>query len=146
MNIGKDFFLSKNRPLGRFFLVVAMSVCLSPFHVIFFEASHWPSGHMIRSRPLIGRPFPAKNICWKLFWWSWRSCSRRCPRWDQTRPRGPGVHSASLHQYTVHHCISTPCITASVHRASIHPPAVTFEPLMGFWCPSGFRKFLITMT
>ena len=28
----------------------------SPFHVIFFEASHWPSGHMIRSRPLINRP------------------------------------------------------------------------------------------
>ena len=31
----------------------------------------------------------------------------------------------------------------------IHPfckMAVTFEPLMGFWCPSGFRKFLITMT
>ena len=25
-----------------------------PFHVIFFQASHWPSGHMIRSRPLIG--------------------------------------------------------------------------------------------
>ena len=31
----------------------------------------------------------------------------------------------------------------------IHPfskMAVTFEPLMGFWCPSGFRKFKITMT
>ena len=24
--------------------------------------------------------------------------------------------------------------------------AVTFEPLMRFWCPSGFRKFWITMT
>ena len=23
--------------------------------------------------------------------------------------------------------------------------AVTFEPQMGFWCPSGFREFLITM-
>ena len=33
-----------------------MCICLSPFHVIFFEASHWPSGHMIRSRLLIGRP------------------------------------------------------------------------------------------
>ena len=37
-----------------------MSVCLSvagmsPFHVIFFEASLWPSGHMINSRPLIGQ-------------------------------------------------------------------------------------------
>ena len=37
--------------------------CLSPSHAIFFQASHWPSGHMIRSQPLIGRPFPAKNIC-----------------------------------------------------------------------------------
>ena len=35
---------------------VAMSVCLYvPFHAIFFDSSHWPSGHMIRSRPLIGR-------------------------------------------------------------------------------------------
>ena len=24
--------------------------------MVFFEASHWPSGHMTRSRPLIGRP------------------------------------------------------------------------------------------
>ena len=30
-------------------------VCLSPFMQFFFEASHWPSGHMIRSRPLIDR-------------------------------------------------------------------------------------------
>ena len=31
----------------------------------------------------------------------------------------------------------------------IHPfskKAVTFEPLMRFWCPSGFRKVLITKT
>ena len=31
----------------------------------------------------------------------------------------------------------------------IHPfckMAVNFEPLMEFWCPSGFRKLLITMT
>ena len=27
---------------------------MSPFHVSFFEASHWPSGHMTRSWPLIG--------------------------------------------------------------------------------------------
>ena len=36
---------------NRFGLVVAMSiyVCIYmfPFHVIFFEASHWPSDHMI---------------------------------------------------------------------------------------------------
>ena len=45
--------------LGRFFHRVAMSVhvcvCVSPSHAIFFKTSHWPSGHMIRSRPLIGR-------------------------------------------------------------------------------------------
>ena len=28
---------------------------MSPHNAIFFEASHWPSDHMIRSRPLIGR-------------------------------------------------------------------------------------------
>ena len=27
---------------------------LSPSHAIFFNASHWPSDHMVRSRPLIG--------------------------------------------------------------------------------------------
>ena len=26
-----------------------LSICLSPFHVTLFKASHWPSGHMIRS-------------------------------------------------------------------------------------------------
>ena len=45
---------SPNRPLGRFGLVVAMSVLiLSPPHAIFFEASHWPSDQMISSKPLI---------------------------------------------------------------------------------------------
>ena len=44
-------------PLGRCFHRVAMSVCLSVYPlVIFFEASHWPSGHMINTRPLIGHP------------------------------------------------------------------------------------------
>ena len=51
----------KESALGRFFHRVAMSVCPSvclcvPFHAFFFEASHWPSGHMTRSRPLIGQP------------------------------------------------------------------------------------------
>ena len=59
-------YFSKNRPLGRFFLVVAKSVpelcvCLSPPHAIFFEASNWPSDHMIRSRPQIGYPPPQKK-------------------------------------------------------------------------------------
>ena len=36
---------------------VCGSVCLSaPSSAVFFEASHWPSGHMTRSRPLIGQP------------------------------------------------------------------------------------------
>ena len=54
-----DFF--KESALGRFFHRVAMSVflCICPFSCNFFEASHWPSGHMIRSWPLIGRPPPA---------------------------------------------------------------------------------------
>ena len=39
----------------------SLSVCLYgclyvPFHAFFFEASHWPSDHMTRSRPLIGQP------------------------------------------------------------------------------------------
>ena len=29
---------------------------LSPFIVIFYQASHWPSYHIISSRPLIGQP------------------------------------------------------------------------------------------
>ena len=47
-------------PLGQVGLVATCpSVCgcvclMSPSHVIFSEASYWPSGHMIRSRPLIG--------------------------------------------------------------------------------------------
>ena len=35
---------------------VDMCVCVSaPSGAVFFEASHWPSGHMTRSRPLIGQ-------------------------------------------------------------------------------------------
>ena len=29
---------------------------LSPSHAVFFKASHWPSVHMISSRPVIGQP------------------------------------------------------------------------------------------
>ena len=53
------YFFSKNRPLADSFIEsrcpsVCLFVCLmSPSHAIFSEASHWPSGHMIRSRPLI---------------------------------------------------------------------------------------------
>ena len=33
---------------------VCLFIYLSPSHAIFFEASHWPSGHLIRSWPFIG--------------------------------------------------------------------------------------------
>ena len=40
-------------------LCMYVSCILSPPHAIFFEASCWPSDHMISSRPLIGQPsFP----------------------------------------------------------------------------------------
>ena len=56
--LAKHFPFFKESALGRFFHRVAMSVCLSvcvsPSLAIFFKASHWPSGHMIRSRPIIG--------------------------------------------------------------------------------------------
>ena len=45
---------SPTRPSGpSWFSSRDVRVCIymSPFHVLFFEASHWPSGHMIRSRP-----------------------------------------------------------------------------------------------
>ena len=55
---------SKHRPSGPVLsqsrdvsLSATLSVCLFvPFYVIFFEASHWPTDHMINSRPLIGQP------------------------------------------------------------------------------------------
>ena len=48
---------------------VCLSVCLSvecPLLCIFFEAPHWPSGHMINWRPLIGgvRGKEEKKIKW----------------------------------------------------------------------------------
>ena len=35
---------------------VYVNIYMFPFHVIYFEASHWPSGQMISSRPLSGQP------------------------------------------------------------------------------------------
>ena len=64
---------------------VCLSVCLSvPFHAIFFEASHWPSDHMTRSRPLIGQPsFP--TIWWnKTGFWLLRVIRQARP--SATRP------------------------------------------------------------
>ena len=38
---------------------VCIYVYMSPSHAIFFKACHWPSDHMISSRPFIGKPsFP----------------------------------------------------------------------------------------
>ena len=34
---------------------VYLFIYVFPSNAIFIEASHWPSGHMIRSRPLIGQ-------------------------------------------------------------------------------------------
>ena len=52
-------------PLGLVGHRVEMSVCpLSPFHVKAFEASHWSSDHMTRSRPLIGQPSSPT-----IWWW-----------------------------------------------------------------------------
>ena len=68
MTLTDSLKFSLNRPLDCFGLVVAMSVrmyvsggpgILSPSHAIFFKASHWPSDHMIRFRPLIG----LSNLC-----------------------------------------------------------------------------------
>ena len=35
---------------------VCLHVGMSPPHAIYFKASHWPSDHMISSRPVIGQP------------------------------------------------------------------------------------------
>ena len=42
---------------------VRVFVC--PLSMQFFYASHWPSDHMISSRPLIGQPF------FPTTWWLW---------------------------------------------------------------------------
>ena len=56
------WFFKESSLIGKFFHRVAMSIFLSfylsPLCEIFFEASHWPSDHMIRFRPLIGWPPP----------------------------------------------------------------------------------------
>ena len=40
---------------------IYLSIYMSPSHVIYFEASHWPSDHMISSRPLIGHSTGGQN-------------------------------------------------------------------------------------
>ena len=51
-----EVFFSTTRPLADSFIELQCQFMdLSvPFNVIYFKASHWPSGHMISSRPLIG--------------------------------------------------------------------------------------------
>ena len=65
--------IKKNRPLGRFIHRVAMSVyiCIymSPPQAIFFEASHWPSDHMISSRPPPSSPSPPRFFLIICFWY-----------------------------------------------------------------------------
>ena len=83
MGLWVNYQFSKNRPLADSFIESQCpSVGLSPSHATFFKASHWPSGHMIRSRPLIGRPpkivskileeISFKDFGGKLFQWFWR--------------------------------------------------------------------------
>ena len=68
--------ISPNRPTGSIWSSrrnVRLYVCiiLSPPHVIFFKASHWPSDHMISSGPLIGQssfPPPLKKKCHQPLW------------------------------------------------------------------------------
>ena len=62
-------FISPNRPSGPSWSssrdVRPFSV---PFSCNFFEASHWPSDHMITSRPLIGQPsFTTKLSFFRIF-------------------------------------------------------------------------------
>ena len=71
-NFGHVWIFTEWAPLGRFSHRVAMSLCVCVCAIesqgskggprgakqspIVFEASHWPSGHMISSSPLIGPP------------------------------------------------------------------------------------------
>ena len=50
----KCIFQRINPQADTFIELRCLSFCLSPFHVTFFETSHWPSDHMIRFQPLIG--------------------------------------------------------------------------------------------
>ena len=56
---------SQNLPTGlEVPITVCLCGCLSPSNAIVFKASHWPSDHMVSSRPLIGQPsFPT------IWWW-----------------------------------------------------------------------------
>ena len=44
------FFRDFHRLAMSVCLSVCLSVCVSPPHAIFFQASHWPTGHMTRSQ------------------------------------------------------------------------------------------------
>ena len=72
-DIHNNHILTNSAPLGRVGPRVAMSVCLcvclsAPSSAVFFKASHWPSGHMIRSLPLIDK----KKVAAKSGIQSWR--------------------------------------------------------------------------
>ena len=75
-----NLFFLKNRPLADSFIESQCpSVCLSPSHAIFFEASHWPSDHMtshLRSKVTpksSGQKWAPKVAVKKepQEWWSW---------------------------------------------------------------------------
>ena len=83
------YIFSPNRPTGPIqsssrdvYVFIYLYLDMSPSHVIFFKVSHWPSDHMIRSRPLIGHPPPPLTPtppplqswivhAWQVFhWWT----------------------------------------------------------------------------
>ena len=62
-------------PLGRVGLVVAMGVLVLSFCSLlcdFLEASHWPSGHMISSRPFFVFCFFGSKAPWRRRRRRWR--------------------------------------------------------------------------
>ena len=54
---GNGFSIGPDLRPGQFIVLKCLSVCLSvcvSVPIYLFEASHWPSDHMTRPRPLIG--------------------------------------------------------------------------------------------
>ena len=80
--IHEVFYFHQLGPLGRVGLVVEYSVCLficvSPFHAIFFEACHWSSDHMTRSRSLIGQPSFPTIVPFPCDFFAWSDWCRAC--------------------------------------------------------------------
>ena len=105
----------------------------------------------------------------KLVGWNFRICvCLSLCHWQPLSIRDYKLYDSKLDgigpvdKKTLHRHASSPCLETSLLRrlqaenlsdeappiGKIHPfskMAVTFKPLIGFWCPSGFRKLLITV-